>query len=144
MVKKLNLSIAFTIPKTLKNYIRSGKHALDPFLCQNVVYQINSIDCEASYVGQTKRRLKTRVQKHCNDIKTSGGSPSVISNHRIEKNHNFDWKRVKILDSKSSYYKRSISEMVHVEKQKMSLNKQSDTERFFDSYIPTLNLLSIS
>ena len=27
------------------------------------------------------------------------GSPSVISDHRIKFNHNFDWEEVKILDT---------------------------------------------
>ncbi|KYM97515.1 hypothetical protein ALC62_11809, partial [Cyphomyrmex costatus] len=61
--------------------------------------------------GQTKRQLKIRVHEHVSDINKKVKSPPVISNHRIEKNHNFDWENVKILDVEPSYNKRLISEI---------------------------------
>lgn len=105
----------------------------------DVVYRISCFDCEASYVGQIKRQLKTRVQEHFSDIKKCG-SPSVILAHRIEKNHDFDWQQVEILDVEPSALKISISEMIHIKKQQSGLNKQSDTDRLPDSYLPILNL----
>jgi len=47
-------------------------------------------DCEASYVGQTKRLLKTRVKERRTDIKKSSDSLSVLSDHRLELIHDFD------------------------------------------------------
>ena len=47
---------------------------------------------------------------------TNTGSPIVITNHRIDCNHQF-WNNVKILDKKLSYKKRLVSEMVHIKKQ---------------------------
>ncbi|KYN14843.1 hypothetical protein ALC57_12952, partial [Trachymyrmex cornetzi] len=35
---------------------------------ENVVYKINCKNCDASYVGQTGRKLKTRINEHKNDI----------------------------------------------------------------------------
>jgi len=55
-------------------------------------------NCDVSYVSQTKRQLKTRLHEHVSDINGITKSPSVISNHRIEKGHNFKWDNVKILD----------------------------------------------
>jgi len=45
---------------------------------------------EASYVGQTKKTLKTRVNEHFRDIKKSSDSLSVLSDHRLTLNHEFD------------------------------------------------------
>jgi len=42
--------------------------------------------------------LKTRIAEYSSDINKKSGSPSVISNHRISLDHNFDWNKVKILD----------------------------------------------
>ena len=67
------------------------------------------------YVGQTKRRLYTRVQEYSSDINKKTGSLSVISDHRIKFTHNFDWKDMKILDIKPLYNKKLIPEM-HIKK----------------------------
>lgn len=142
MSKNINSQIAYSIPNTLKNFIRTGKDTLDKMSACDVVYKINCTDCDASYVGQTKRQLKTRVREHRLDINKKSGSPSVISEHRLSENHDFDWDNVQILDKESSFKKRSISEMLHIKKQVSGLNKQGDTELFSDSYLPILDHLS--
>ena len=43
-------------------------------------------------------------------------SPLIISDHRMNLNHNFKWNEVKILDKEASYNKRLISEMIHIKK----------------------------
>jgi len=53
----------------------------------------------------------------------------MISDHRINFNHDFKWKHVEILDNELNYKKRLISEMVHIKKQK--LKKQTDIDPLF-------------
>jgi len=55
LIMKFHCKLAFTIPNTLKGFIRTGKDQLDKFLNQNTIYKISCGDCDASYVGQTKR-----------------------------------------------------------------------------------------
>lgn len=69
------------------------------------------------------------------------GLPTVISEHRLYQNYEFDWENVKILDE-SSYVKRSVSEMTHIKKQTLGLNRQSDTELLLDACLPILEDLS--
>lgn len=57
------------------------------------VYRIFCSNCNVSYVGQTKRKLKTRIRKRMMDI-NKNSSPSVISTHRINKDYNFEWQIV--------------------------------------------------
>ena len=64
-----NCKLAFTIPNTLRSFIRRGKNDLEHVQKQNVVYRISCEDCDASYVGQTKRQLKTRLHEHVSDIR---------------------------------------------------------------------------
>jgi len=66
----------------------------------DVVYKITCQDCNASYVGQkrqkTKRQLNTRIKEQIliiSDINKRSGSPSVISNHRLELNHEINGMR---------------------------------------------------
>ncbi|KYN35810.1 hypothetical protein ALC56_09834 [Trachymyrmex septentrionalis] len=103
--------LAFSITNTLKNCIKRGKDKLELHSNENVVpyvYKISCDDCDASYVGQTKRKLGTRLREHISDINIKTDSSSVISNHRVNFNQNFRWNDVKILDSESSYNKRLI------------------------------------
>jgi len=79
-------------------------------------------------VGQTKRLLKDRISEHRNHINRNSNQLSVITNHRQNFNHDFDWNNVKVLDEETNYKKRLISEMIHIKKQKHGLNSQNDTE----------------
>jgi len=141
ITNKFGFNIAFSIPNTLDRFIKCGKDNLDPMSQQCVVYKIFCRDCESSYVGQTKRQLRTRIKEHISDIRKKSGSPSVISEHRLEHNHDFDWSNVKIIDNEHSYQKRLISEMVHIKKQAHGINKQSDTDLLPISYLPVLDLI---
>jgi len=51
----------------LNTFIRAQKDKLLSLLHSNIkliVYKINCKNCDASYVGQTKRFLKTRINEH--------------------------------------------------------------------------------
>jgi len=52
----------------------------------------------------------------------------VITEHRIEFNHDFDWDNPKILDKEKHYQIRLMSEMTNIKSQKNAINLQSDTE----------------
>jgi len=141
---RFGFHMAYSIPNTLNRFIKRGKDKTGPMSQSECVYMINCTNCDASYVGQTKRQLATRIKEHKGDINRKNGSLSVISNHRLENNHEFNWSGTRILDKESSYTKRLVSEMVFIKKQKNGLNKQSDTEFLPDAYLPIIDLLSPS
>jgi len=123
--KKHELKLAFSASNSFSKFIKTGKDPPDhsSYCVYDVVYQINCRDCKASYVGQTKRFLKTKIKEHCKNINKLSGPPSVISDHRLEFNHDFKWNEVGILDKESSWNKRIISEMIHIKKQRCGINK---------------------
>lgn len=105
-----------------------------------VIYKISCYDCNATYIGQTKRLLRTRITEPKKDIDRIG-TPLVVFCHRLDSNHRVDWKGVSILDTEGSYQKRLISEMIHINRQNFGLNKRSDPDFLSEMYIPILNLL---
>ena len=139
--KNLNTRLAFFSLNKLGRIIRVQKDALPSNLKKNVVYKIVCKDCDASYVGQTGRRLKTRTAEHRNNINWNNTSHSVITEHRIKCNHEFDWESVKILDSERYLGRRLVSEMLHIQMQNNSLNLQSDIECFHHAYLSLLRKL---
>jgi len=59
-------------------------------------------------VGQTKKTLNTRAVDHRNRIRRDTAQVSVITDHRLQWNHEFDWDDVRVLDKKMNYKKRLI------------------------------------
>jgi len=107
----------------------------------NIIYKIVCNNCVASYVGQTKRQLKTRVKEHINDFKKTSSQLSVISKHRLDFNHTFNWDNTQILDFEPNFYKRLISETIHIKEQTHGLNLINDTDLLDHSYFNLLNEL---
>jgi len=96
------------------------------------VYKLCCKNCDASYIGQTSRQLKTKISRHLNINKNI--TTQSITEHKLQFNH-FDWEDVKILDSERFLGKHLVSEMMFIKKQKNGISLQSDTEHFDDAYI---------
>jgi len=122
----------------MSTFIKTGKDKIKKEDHSNVVYKINCQDCNYSYVGQTKRKLKTRLKKHIKDFNKPTTSLSVISYYKLGSDHTIDWENPCILDAERFYYKRMVSEVIHIKRQEKGLNKQSDTERFPKIYLPLI------
>jgi len=64
LTKKFGYDIAYSVPNTLNKFIKRSKDRIEPAMQNDVVYKIDCKDCNSSYVGQTKRKLKTRLKEH--------------------------------------------------------------------------------
>jgi len=64
----------------------------------------------ASYVGQNRRLLKTRIDDHRSHIRRNTNQSSFIT-ERLEFSHGFDWDNVEILDEEIYFNKIIISEI---------------------------------
>ncbi|KYN38925.1 hypothetical protein ALC56_06685, partial [Trachymyrmex septentrionalis] len=135
---KGDIRVAFHSPNKMSKYIRVQKDTC-PRTSKNNVYKILCNNCDASYVGQTGRKLKTRIAEHRNHIRYKTSARSVITEHRLLHDHDFQWDDVQILDEEPSYRKRLILEMLHIKRQKNSLNLQTDTEGLHKAYLPIIN-----
>jgi len=83
--KNLGLrNLAYSVPNALKRFIIRGKDKIDFMSKNDVVYKIGCLDCDGTYVGQTKRQLRIRIKEHRSDINKKNSSLSVISNHTID------------------------------------------------------------
>lgn len=138
---RLNKNLAFLILNKLNYFIKVHKDPLPNDQKTNIVYRINCLDCNASYVGQTKRHLHTRIKEHQSNIDNPSANLTVVSEHRLT-GHEFDWNNVSILDNEPHYVKRLISEMLHIKNQSNSINIKEDIDLLDSSYFPILKKLS--
>ena len=80
-------------------------------------------DCSASYVGETKQALKTRVSQHRRP-NTNEAQNSAVFLHIKETGHSVNTEDATILDREEQWHRRGIKEAVWERVEKPSLNKR--------------------
>jgi len=83
-----------------------------------------------------------KLNEHIKNIKLDPQKHFVISDHILEHNHTFNWESEKILDFEPYYYKRLISEIIHIREQKDELNLKKDTELLEELYFDIFDKLA--
>jgi len=140
-INKKEYMIGYRILNKLTSFIKRHKDNNSTGSNNNAVYKIFCYNCNASYIGQTKRKIETRINEHIkNGFDES--KHSVITKHILELNHSFDWKNVKIMDLESHYYKRLISEMLYIKTHDNGLNSVEDIECLDSSYFNILRTIA--
>src|SRR5436190_18793427 len=141
ITKGIDVRISYFSLNKINNIVRTHKDALPHMSRSNIVYKINCNNCDASYVGQTGRQLMTRIKEHKNHIKRKNPTKSVVTEHRIDLRHDFDWDNIEVLDHEPIYHKRLVSEMLYIKRQKNSINLQTDIEGLHHSYFTAIDNL---
>lgn len=139
--KNAGFKVVYKIPNKLNCIIALGKDKLPIENKTKVVYKINCKNYNLSYIGQTKRHLITRVKEHFRNIKMHESNHSVISKHRIDFNHDFDWSLPTILHNERHVRKREIAEMFFIKINNNTINLQKDTNNLNIIYDKILNVL---
>ena len=93
--KQYNITTIPTVNKSMNSVIKLGKDKSDKWDQTGVVYKFTYKNCPATYIGETKRSLKTRINVH----KKNKNIASVIHTHRNSLNHKFNWDDTKIIDT---------------------------------------------
>jgi len=81
--------IGYRILNNLTGFIKRHEDKNNLDANNNISYKIFCNNCNASYVGQTKRQFKTRISEHVKNIKGDEFRHSVTK-YMLENNHTFD------------------------------------------------------
>ena len=112
-----------------------------PILKQsNLIYGI-PCSCGSLYIGQTKQYLGNRLNQHKNDCKANNFAKrekTALAMHHFDTGHNFNFDNAIVLERESNWYKRNISEMIHINWHK-TVNMRSDTQGLSIIYSNILN-----
>lgn len=137
ILKKFNLLTIPKVNKVLSSVIRLGKDSTNLWDMNGIVYKFNCNDCSATYIGESKRTLKTRISEHKNRKKVE----TVVNRHQIVHNHSFNFENVKVIDREPNYKKRKISEMLHIKCNDFTINMKEDIQFLSNTYFPLLSKL---
>jgi len=86
--------VLFYDANKLREFIRVHKDFLLRDKKSNVFYKISCKSCDASYMGQTCRQLKSRITKYKNHIWWNTSTRNVIMEHRLQEGYDFDWDNI--------------------------------------------------
>ena len=137
-LKAFDISVVPKINYGVSKIVIRAKDKVNKLDQTNVVYKIGCMDCNNSYVGQSKRSLGTRVGEHSRDsIKPLKNTP--FFNQVFQEDHQFDFKNPDILDVEQDYFRRLTAESVHINTQINGINIKQDFEKMNSIYKPLFN-----
>jgi hypothetical protein len=138
-----NIILAFKPVKQIKNEVHANmKDKIIPENRSGVVYKIDCLDCEQTYVGETSKKLSTRVDQHKRDFKNklSPGPKTALITHSLDHHHKFDFQNPSILDYETNTKKRRLLEASHIIiNSPKTVNIKSDTRNISTQYYNILD-----
>ncbi|KAI4476742.1 hypothetical protein M0804_013359 [Polistes exclamans] len=88
----------------IKSIYTKLKNKDDKLEQSNLVYKI-PCECEKCYIGETKQKLKKRLEQHRNDSKPKNAqktNTTALAEHHFKTGHNFKFDETKILDKEDN------------------------------------------
>ena len=131
--KQHNTNVVYSTKNKLNNIIKLGKDKTKTRYNVHVVYKINCKDCNASYVGQTGRRLNVRIKEHTKEYNMQDENSSLYI-HTIDNNHRID------LSNKVPRWRSSIL-FTHVQITSYSLRVSETKSRHLATLLSNIKIL---
>ena len=95
--RKFNIRVVFKSGRTLRSMLTKVKDTLPLGKQSNVVYRI-PCSCGQVYIGETKRRLETRLKGHRDACERGMMEKSAVAEHAWEYHHPIHWEETTVLD----------------------------------------------
>ena len=106
----------------LSSLFRKPKDAINFEQKRGLVYQISCRNCNAVYVGETGRSVRTRKREPADAVKTFNIKKSALSQHVMDFDHRIDWDNVKIMKSELHAHMRCVAESFLINQKACSCN----------------------
>lgn len=97
-LRQHGLHVVHRSDNTLRELLCNLKDKVPPDE-QSGIYQIPCRDCSAVYIGQTRRKIKTRIKEHKNAVDANKPNESSVAVHTSNNNHNINWEEAKLIKS---------------------------------------------
>ena len=113
--RRFNMRVAFRSGQTLRSMLTKVKDNLPLGKRSRVVYQI-PCSCGQVYIGETIRRLETRMKEHRDACERGTLEKSAIAEHAWEKCHPIKWKETAVLAQARRHKELILKEAFHIQK----------------------------
>ena len=122
ILAEVGIRVAMKPHFTLSSIFQKPKDPIDFEEKRGLVYQISCHDCDAIYIGETGRSVKTRKREHVSAVRNFDPEKSALCQHVLEHDHVIDWENVEILKSEPHANRRCTSESFSINQKAKEFN----------------------
>ena len=117
-----NIKSTFYTATTLRKILPSPKDLIPTEKKHNIIYKLDCKDCDAVYIGESKRPYQTRIGEHISAVQKADTRRYETADHSWKFNHDFNWTENKILGHELNTTTRKIKETIHSIKTENCIN----------------------
>jgi len=107
------IKCAFYSKDTLRKNLSKPKDIVPMEQRNNIVCKIPCRDCNATYIGESKRSFKVRSSEHIRAVRNVDTDKNEIADHCWKYDHEMKWDDKKVIDTEQYVYARKIKETIH-------------------------------
>jgi hypothetical protein len=126
--------------ESIRTLLRPLKDPLSTNEISNCIYRIDCTGCDSTYVGETKRRMKSRLTEHKAAVRNANSKDSALAAHAIDKLHYPDWENIKIVSRDSNFRTRRFKEAAEILNQPNPLNRNEGL-KISEVFVPIITKL---
>ena len=125
---------------TIRQQVTHVKDRTDKMKMCGVIYQVKCQKCDKDYVGETARRLDTRMKEHVSR------ASSAIYEHCHTTGHTINPEDTKVLSSEEHFWKRKVKEAIEIKQRRPRLNRDEGLElpRVYDGLLVSRDTPNVS
>jgi hypothetical protein len=117
---KHGIQVHFKPTNTIRQFLVNPKDPKPKEEMAGAVYFIPCKDCPATYIGETERPFKKRLQEH----KRPSSKNNPIVEHNKEYGHSIMESNIKILERETGWFlKRGVKEAIYIRANQCTLNR---------------------
>lgn len=124
-LKRHDLCVVYKSGNTLRDLLCNQKDRIPPDE-KSGIYKISCGECSAVYLGQTKRRFKTRLREHKNATENNRINESSVAKHSINFQHAINWNNAKLIKNIRNVGHLNAWESMHISTETLDLMNEEE------------------
>ncbi len=116
---KHNIQVHMKPFNTIRQFLVNPKDPVPKDKVCGAIYYVPCNDCPASYIGETERPFKKRLQEH----QRPSNKSSPVVQHNKSTGHKVNDKNVRILEKEDNWFRRGVKEAIYIKANNSTLNR---------------------
>ena len=118
-----NIQVALKPYKTIGSMFPKPKDPVSTQDTRGVIYKISCNECSKTYIGESKRKFKTRIKEHKKAVAQLEAHKSALAEHHKVSGHDIAWDEARILGTCDNWRKRRFLEAWQINKTNNAINR---------------------